>query len=125
MRTCSEPERPPRCCYLAFAYAAAPANLTCKSALLLLSLRQCTPFRRLESAASFSRSKVSHSVMKLRISPAHTKRSIFHSYMKLRTVPSTEIDYSFQILHGQSIITLGKCNIRSRTRATSSINAIM
>ena len=45
-----------------------------------------------------SRSRTrSHYVMKLRISPAHTKiinRSAFHSYVKFRVVSSAEIDYS-------------------------------
>ena len=59
MRKCSEPERAPLCCYLAFAYAAAPANLTCM--YVRCSIRPYTSALFSDTwkgAESFSRTKV-------------------------------------------------------------------
>ena len=107
MQKCSEPEHVPQCCYLAFAYAAAPANLTCISAVLFLFPRQLVhsfqmPGKRCIFLSQQSRSCTrSHYVMKLRIFPAHTKifnRSAFHFYVKFRAVSSAEIDYSVLVL---------------------------
>ena len=57
-RKCSELERVPRCCYLAFAYAASSVNLPFLHVFLHPFLSQCTFCSPLESATSFSHGKL-------------------------------------------------------------------